>query len=423
VDQAFVSLASFTTTVIVGRFAGVTALGEYSLAFTIVLLLMMVQDCLIASPYSVLCHQLGRSAQRRFSGNLLLIGGIFTLIAAFSLLAAGQIAREMEGLERFDVVFRMLAVAVPAALIRELVRRMALAHLDVRAALAIDVAASMCQVGTLIAMAMMVSVTSHGALLAIAVGGSAGFGVAVLMAGREWRIARRRLLRDLGAAVRFGKWLCAARLTSVLHDYAVPWLLGMMIGLEAVGGFSAAFGLTAVGNPMLIGVLNTMAPQAARAWAKEGAHGLRQAVRQRAILLTSITVLLAAPVAIFAGEILGLVYGSEYIAYGSVGTVLTISVVASVVGTPADFGLRALQRPAGSFVASACGLTVTVLGTLMLVPLLGVIGGACALTLGSATSSAGEWHAFRRLLRMESDPTMDNPQPNASRRARRAKQC
>jgi hypothetical protein len=56
VDQGFVSLASFTTTVIVGKRAGVTALGEYSLAFTIVLLLMMVQDCLIASPYSALCH-------------------------------------------------------------------------------------------------------------------------------------------------------------------------------------------------------------------------------------------------------------------------------------------------------------------------------------------------------------------------------
>lgn len=405
-DQVVVSLANFATTVAVGKLAGVTALGEYSLAFTILLLLMTLQDSLIASPYSVVCHQLRRGAQRRLAGNLLLIAAIFAVTCSLVLLATGQIVGEAERPGRFAAVAWTLALAVPTALIRELLRRMALAHLDVRAALGIDIVASVFQIGTLVVMASLASVTSYGALLSIAVGGLAGIVTGLIVRRREWRIHGPTLPRHLLRALAFGKWLVAARLTSTVHSYVVPWLLGMMIGLEVVGGFTAAFALIAVANPMLIGLLNVMAPQAARAWTTGGARAVEQVVMRGAIMLISVTMLLAVPIAIFAKDLLGALYGSQYRTYGDIGTVLAISLVATVVGIPADHGLRAVQRPAGSFLASCCGLTVTILGTLTLVPVVGLIGGACALSLGSTTSAAGRWLTFRRLVHVGSDPSL-----------------
>ena len=59
-DQCLVSGTNFLTLVIVGRSCGLQELGVYSLAFTVVVILMALQESLLIAPYTVMMSRLAR---------------------------------------------------------------------------------------------------------------------------------------------------------------------------------------------------------------------------------------------------------------------------------------------------------------------------------------------------------------------------
>jgi len=70
IDQGIVSAASFLTTVIIGRACAKEQLGLYFLGWSIVCLLMELQNVLIWFPYTALSPRLkGRTAKRRAIGD------------------------------------------------------------------------------------------------------------------------------------------------------------------------------------------------------------------------------------------------------------------------------------------------------------------------------------------------------------------
>ncbi len=397
-DQAVVSLANFGTTVLIGKFAGVSELGLYALAFTVVILMMTVQECFITTPYTVYCRQLDGRSGRSLLGNLvilaLLIGGLCSAVA----LAVGWVSD-------LAPIAWVLALAAPAVLMRELARRAAIAHLNMVGTLRLDLVWAVMQVSVLGVLVLGDQLTARTALGVMSVAGAAGAVYGLWMHRRRLHVDREHLPGHWRTAGRFGRWLCAARMTSVVHSYIVPWLLGLMVGLNAVGGFAAAFALIAAANPLLMGLTNVLEPRAAEAAASGGARAVSVVVQRATIGLIAVTAAFVAVIVLFAGDLLVLIYGSDYATFAAVTAVLAISLLTSIVGVGADHGLRALERPQACLVASCCGLTTTVTFTLLLVPAVGFIGGAYALTLGGGVSSAVRLIAFRRLVRNEStDP-------------------
>ena len=404
-DQGVVSLTNFGTTVIVGKVAGITDLGIYSLGFTVVLFALAVQECFVVAPYTV--FQVGKKngPRRMLLGSMVLLG--LAIAAACSLVVIVFAAATGGGSSApLATIAVALALALPGALLRELVRRVALAHFELPRTLLIDLGTAVVQIGCLLTWAVLGKLTATTALVAMAAGGAAGASILLVQAKRQMRFRWHAVRAHSRDAFHFGKWLCGARLTSVLNSYVVLYLLGLMVGLDAVGGFTAAFVLIAAANPLLMGFTNVLAPRTAHAWAAGGAASLRAVVFPATIWLTAVTAVFSAAVALGAGQIMSFLYGPLYAQYAHVGAVLTASLLAGIIGVPSDHGLRAAQRPKASLTANAAGLVVTITLTLVLVPFAGPVGAAYAMTLGCAVSAVLRCAAFVRLTRVQTGPSM-----------------
>src|SRR5207302_10185209 len=70
-DQAVVSGASFLTTILIGRAAGPEQLGLYVLGFTWAVLIVSVQESLIAAPYTVFGNRLQGACRAAYAGSVL----------------------------------------------------------------------------------------------------------------------------------------------------------------------------------------------------------------------------------------------------------------------------------------------------------------------------------------------------------------
>jgi O-antigen/teichoic acid export membrane protein len=271
-----------------------------------------------------------------------------------------------------------------------------MAHGDMGVALRMDALAAALQIGGLAILAASGRLSAATAFVCAAVGAGTAAALWHLRTARHLRPARGPLLRDWGTAAAFGRWLGAARLASVGHGYVVPWVLAWFVTLDDVGGYAAAFSLIAATNPLLTGLTNVLAPRAARAWDEGGTAAVRAVVHRATVGFTAATAAFAGGVVLLARELLVLLYGASYAPYAPVAAVLTVSLVASALGTPADHGLRTLGRPQDTFVASLCGVLATLVSALALVPLAGAVGGAYGLAAGSVVAAAVRLAAFHQ---------------------------
>ena len=70
-DQVLVSGTSFVTTVLIGRVLGKGQLGLYVLVYSVVIVLLEVQNSFIASPYTIHSPRLDQLRQAQHTGNAL----------------------------------------------------------------------------------------------------------------------------------------------------------------------------------------------------------------------------------------------------------------------------------------------------------------------------------------------------------------
>lgn len=386
VDQGLVSVANFATSVIVGRLAGLDALGAYTLGFTVLLVAATAHEALVAIPYTVYSNRVDVAERRVMAGSALVHALLLAAVCAVVLVLIGLVVSVSGGSDVISRVLWVAAAVVPFTLLREFARRHAFAELDVKTAVLVDAVATAVQLGSLGVLAVADAISPR----VIAV-----LGLAAAVAVAVWYVNRRGELDvqrdDIVPSMRrnwdFGKWVGAARLTSIAHSYVVPWLLAVIISIAETGGYAAAATIIAVTNPLLIGVGMVLTPRCARAYADGGAAEVRRVARKATTALSAIAVVVALPLVVFGEEALRFVYGDDTADFGSTVAVLAFALVASVVGMGAESGLRAIERPQVSFAASLAGLTVTATLTVLLAPTLEALGGAIGVFAGAAVAA------------------------------------
>ncbi len=403
VDQGVVSLANFGTAVLVGKLAGAAELGTFALAFAVLVLGLTVQDCLAIAPHIVHAGERRGRAARRLAGHTLLLGGAIAGMLSVVALVVAAVGWFAAPTAPFAAATLALAIVFPLALGREMVRRLAVTQFQFGPALAIDAATTLVQFALLIALGATIGLTAPLALLSLAAASGVGIGV--------WLVTRRRavtmnwpsLPEDWHNALRYGRWLCGARLVSVAHGYSVPWLLplmlGSVVGLTAAGGFAACATLLAMANPVLMGITNVLGPQAARAYVTGGPAAVLRASGWATLLMLGLAGLVAAGVAVFATPLLSLLYGPEFAAFAEVAVILAAALLFESIEATAEHGLRALRRPELCLWAGGTGLGVTLVLAVILIPTGGAIGGAWALLVGGAFTTMIMWLFLLNLTR------------------------
>jgi O-antigen/teichoic acid export membrane protein len=399
-DQAILSGTSFLTTVLIGRAAGPEELGLYSLGFTLSVLILIVQESLVAAPYTVFAQRLHGAARAEYAGSALAHHGMLAILAAAALIVAAVAV----GAGGLGPVLGVLAVAVPFALLRDFGRRLCFAHGRMRAALVLDAATSLLQ------MLGLVAVMAGG--WATAVAAQAVVGVACAVTAVGWLVAaradfawrRETVAAELRRSWAFGKWVTAGQVVATVHGFALYWLLALVEGPTATGALVACMQLVMLSNPFLLGLSNALGPVAARAYADGGPAAVRGVATRAALVLGAGMGAFAVAVVVLGGVAMERLYGAEYAGQEPILAVLAAALLAGGFSVAADHGLRALARPDVGFRASAIGLCVTVLTASVLLMHFGVLGAACGFLAGCATGSVVRWLAFRRLA---AEPTAE----------------
>ena len=402
-DQSVVSGTRFITTLLIGRICGANALGSYSLAFTIYILILGAQQSLIATPYTIFGSRVRRRERAELGGCAVAHSLILTLLALAILLVMGVLFSLGVGPPGVAPLIWVLMGIMPFALIQDFGKRFAFAHLRMVTALALDVVVAVVQIGGLVALAVT------GNLSAGAAYGVLGLGCAI--SGLAWflrdrgRLAWRReavvpaMKRNWG----FGKWVFGSLTTSMMNGYIMYWYVALMLGTTATGIYAACMTVLLFANPFLMGLSNVLTPRAARAFSDMGHGELRRVVLKTTAYQGAFMTAFCGVVALFGGPLVSLMYENpEYAGQGLTVAVLSMGFLAGGLSLGAIDGLLALERPDINFKTSFMGLTIKLGVAALLINHWGILGAAVGSLAGSAVMSVVRWIVFMRLVRPES---------------------
>jgi O-antigen/teichoic acid export membrane protein len=395
IDQTIISATSFLTTIMIGRACGAEELGIYSLAFTIVVLAANLQTAVFTTPYTIFSTRLSHQERRIYAGNVLMHCLFLMALAAILLVVVGYFLPSQSLLRPIILV---LAAVTPQLLLREFVRRISFAHLQISSVLLLDVAIAVIQISGLGLLFINGWLSAFNVYLVMGLACTIAGGVALLRMRGIFSFAFDRVIPELKRSWQLGRWIAASKLTVMVQSYAAHWLLAVLASTALTGIYSASMVVLLAANPFVIGIGNILEPRAAQAMSQGGVRHMNQVVWNATLLLGLVMGLYCVLVIISGGSIVAWLYkGSEYANQGPTVAVLALAALVSAWETGAVHGLRILERPDLSFRAGFLSLGITlVLGFLLIRPL-GTLGAACSILAGDTAAAIIRWVAYTRL--------------------------
>lgn len=399
VDQCLVSGINFLTMIALGRFCGMLEVGVYALAFSVIVVLMSLQESLLIVPFTVMAHRLRSPTRRKdyFGATFrqqLLVG----LLAVAAVAVVSEIAWRLVPSGERSTVFSVLAIIAPIWLLKDFARRSCFALLDARGPLLIDVASAAVQSALLAALAFGGDLSATTALA------SAGAGHAAAIA--VWYLVKRPALASSPRIARLalrlnwslGSWSCASRGAEMLQAYSLHWLLAAVAGPAATGAYASASAILALSNPILMGIGNLLAPETARAYGSGGMRALKTSVMRTTVLVTAVTLALVVLVMVFSRRLLWVTFGEVEPGQVLVIVLLSIATLTAMMSFGAENALRALARPADNLIACLAGWFVSLLVAGIFVSTWNAPGAALGMLAGSIIASLVRGALYLRIM-------------------------
>jgi O-antigen/teichoic acid export membrane protein len=397
-DQGVFSITNFLTGVIVARSSSTGELGLYSLGFGFVVLLTAVQTSLISVPYNVYGLRIPEAERRAYTGSTAVHQLTLSLASVALLGTAGVLLARGAHLPGMAAVAKTLAVTIPFLLAREYARQLLFSRLRFSSALLLDVVVAAVQLATLLLLAWAGLLSARTAYLAIGGACAAAVMLGAVMARGLFALVASRVLPTFRKNWATGRWSVAASAVIVAGAQLYPWFMAASRGAAEAGVFAACLGITALTNPLLIGMGNFIAPKIMHAFAEGGFEGVQRVTRIAfAVVLTAMAVL--CPLLIFAGgELLELVYGSGYGAYGLTVGVIAVAQFTDWLSLPAHHALFFMDRAKVMFKGNLIVLGITIVLGFALVARLGTLGAAIGLLVGNSLATAYKWREYRKRM-------------------------
>ena len=397
-----VSGASFLTFVMVSRWTNPSELGFYSIGISVLISALAVQHSMVLLPFIIDRYRpLGTLAEH--AGTSLIQSGLLSVLGIV-LFAGTALCLSVWGAEPdMTGIAWALAATVPFAMLREFARQCAFGRLHMGEALMLDLAAATIQ----FALLYWLGSTGHmsPATACAALGGACGLvGLVWLYLCRSDFVFRKD--QTLAAAKQswsLGKWLLAGQVTVSLQGYATFWLLALVQGTAATGVYAACMSLASFGNPLMTGINNALRPKAVLALETSGEMSLRKQIVRGAALQGMAMSVFCVMLAFWSTDAMRLVYhGKNFDGQGDTVVLLGFGLLASAVGSPAQFGLASIGGARAIVWSFVLGLVFTVALGLLLMPQWSLFGAACGYAAGCVAATVGLWAAFLARLRQRS---------------------
>ena len=237
-DRLIVSGTNFLTVVLVGRFCGMSDLGIFALAWTILLTINVVQEALVLSPYTVFLGRYESSSQRRaFAAvamihHFLIVG--FAALTVLSVVLVGYLLSiwQIGGLPASGIfpdycrVGWFLLLAVPGFAFREFVRRYLFAQLHTGRVFVLDGVVAFIQILCLGLLLFYGSLSPSTALVAITFATTIPGICWFVWYRAEFDFGHLENVRTAGIKHwKFGRWICAQQLSNLATTHGINWLV------------------------------------------------------------------------------------------------------------------------------------------------------------------------------------------------------
>lgn len=396
-SQGINSANNFITGVFLGRLCTKEEYGLYALGLSLVLLINDFQSTLVSTPYMIYSPRLQRDEKRLYAGSTFVHQLAFSSIISFTLLCG--IGAVYAGLvtQDFTRVLKVLAVVIIFIMLKDFSRQMSFAALNVKAALILDAASALIQLGSLSLLAYFGALSADRtfAVIGLACGlTSLGW----LLANRNMFVVNlRRAISDLRRKWKFVKWLLASQLLWTLALCLYPWLIAVFLGVRANGIWAACQGLIMVGNLICAAAQNLMGPKLTHVLARGGVLELRDAVFKSGLLMVSILTVLSIFFIVFGDNLVIFFYGRKYGGNGFIISLLALNLAVSAMTYPLSRGLFAMERTDMDFIVNLA-VVVTLVPGIWLVRTYGLTGAAFGLLGTNAISVLLRGLAFNRVV-------------------------
>jgi O-antigen/teichoic acid export membrane protein len=407
-DQAVVSLGNFLTTLVLIRSLAPDVFGTYTLLFGMLLFLGSLHAAVVVYPISIgaAAGDAGTGASRgAITGAALAMTGVLWLPLGLFLVGTAAV------LGRVDLA-GWAVVALLAWLVQETLRRVLMADLRHRDALAGDAVSYLGQaaIAWLLARAGMLSLES--ALAAVAATSAAGALVQAFQVG-----VRRFPVAALASAARtfwrHGRWLLLLQFVALITIYATPWTLKLFHGSREVAQFQAVAVLLGVANPVTMSMVGLIVPAVAAA-SRGGNTG---AAKTAALRYGAVGATLLAPyylaLVLFPTTVLAL-FSRNNPEYVGLTTPLRLFVAAYAMFYVAQMSaalLNGLGRSRAAFVAHAAGAAATLLVAIPLAASFGLSGAVWGGLAPAAAHAAASMLLLRRMNRLQPATPGTAPMP------------
>jgi O-antigen/teichoic acid export membrane protein len=396
IDQGISSLSNFAVGVAVARIAGIAALGAYSLAYVIWLVMADLHRSLVTDPMAIEndVHQPDATERVRVG----LAAELSIGFAMGAVCAGGGLLLLTAGQHAYGVCLLALSPWIPVLLAQDYWRWIGFMSAKPGRALANDVLFVLAQV---LCFALLYLAGLRSSVLAIeawGLGAAAGalFGLGQFSILPTARGGMKRLRQRWPLS----KWLVSGSLTTWGASQGYVILTGAILGPVGLGGLRAALSLVSGPSVVLLQAGGSVGlPEASRALKERGWPGLRRVER----IITGAALASVGAVGLivlaFGRQLLVFLYGHQFARFAGTADLLVLSVFLGAMGVGAVLCLKTTKLTKFVFRQSAMSLVVSMVGVAVLVPIFGVVGAAGAAVARSTTSMLGAVNYHRRWSR------------------------
>jgi O-antigen/teichoic acid export membrane protein len=398
-DQAIVSAGNFFMGIIIGRACSKEQYGIYVLGFSIVLFFINLQTTLILSPYTVYSPRLKDDERSQYTGSILIHQLGLGILSIIVLSACGLILSLSTSYGDLTTIVWLLAIVIMFILLKEYVRGICFAGLQMKTVLLLDIFGTAIQISFMTILAYFNLLSAYTAYLLIGVV-SGIIALGWLTSHKlSFSMHLKQSIYDFQRNWSFAKWVFASNTTFLISSQLYPWFLALFWGTSATGTFSACWSIIALINPLLLGIGNFLGPRMAHARTK-GIQELHYVARKATIYLTILAGLFVLVMLFFGNQFVILAYGVKYAGNGAVVSILSLGMLASAISVASSYGLWAMERSEANFKINLISLGATLSFGLLLVKSLGPIGVAFGLLLGNTIASTARYYTFNKSLQL-----------------------
>lgn len=392
IDQGAISVASFLTMVVLGRYAGEIELGRYALAFTTLWLSASIPNTLVWIQFAIRSPKLSGVRSRRYERS---VACHIILFSAFMVIPVSSISWALSNPS--PILFVSMYTFVVGNFLREHIRRVFMSKMDLWSLLWIDLVTSALQLLALLIFVQTSSLSSAGIMLAHGL---------ILLVPALYVLAKLQIQNAHAKEVwidflrnwRSGKWLVSASMIGAACDAMVRFAIVSIMGVFELGRFTAAFSLPLVVNPLMLTLSNWLRVSVARqaAACDEGQVVVRtiRLIGYFAVFGVSVFGCIAA----FGEQAANAMYGKRFMGLGMTIAFVCGGLAISMASIPAEIALATTGRVRSIMFANILRFICMTIVVWPLVSIFGLVGGGLTLVIGYLAAFAVQFFQLRQLL-------------------------